>query len=188
MHAIAGGGGGGDTVRESVLKVDSGRYIPCRTGESKQRQRRAGPMLYQLSYIPTENEETNTKQQNSHCVSTWCNYAAGWTSKCEVACSTLLILRNGRDPESLCFRGGFSSVLGNMTSPPAISGRLPIAASRLDDVGFVADTYRIAWWKHNKIITDAHTLHDVTQHHFKLIPRCSRAARLGLLAPVVTHF
>ena len=39
-------------VRESSLKVDSGRKIPCRTGESNQRQRRAGPTLYQLSYIP----------------------------------------------------------------------------------------------------------------------------------------
>ena len=27
-----------DTVRESALKVDSGRKIPCRTGESKERQ------------------------------------------------------------------------------------------------------------------------------------------------------
>ena len=42
-----------DSVRESVLKVDSGRKIPCRTGESNLRRRRAGPMLYQLSYIPT---------------------------------------------------------------------------------------------------------------------------------------
>ena len=39
-------------VRESAPKVDSGRKIPCRTGESNLRQRRAGPMLYQLSYIP----------------------------------------------------------------------------------------------------------------------------------------
>ena len=42
-----------DTVRESALKVDAGRKIPCRTGESNLRRRRAGPMLYQLSYIPT---------------------------------------------------------------------------------------------------------------------------------------
>ena len=40
-----------DTVRESALKVDSGRKIPCRTGESNLPQRRAGPTLYQLSYI-----------------------------------------------------------------------------------------------------------------------------------------
>ena len=41
-----------DTVRESALKVDSGRKISCRTGESNLRQRRASPMLSQLSYIP----------------------------------------------------------------------------------------------------------------------------------------
>ena len=41
-----------DTVRESALKVDSGRKNPYRTGESNLRQRRDGPMLYQLSYIP----------------------------------------------------------------------------------------------------------------------------------------
>ena len=40
-----------DTVRESALKVDSGRKIPCRSGESNLRQRRAGPMLYHLSYV-----------------------------------------------------------------------------------------------------------------------------------------
>ena len=34
-----------DTLRESALKVDSGRKIPCRTGESNLRQRRDGPML-----------------------------------------------------------------------------------------------------------------------------------------------
>ena len=42
-----------DTERESALKVDSGRKIPCRTGESNLRQRRAGPTLCKLSYIPT---------------------------------------------------------------------------------------------------------------------------------------
>ena len=35
-----------------AVKVDSGRKIPCRTGESNLRKRRAGPTLYQLSYIP----------------------------------------------------------------------------------------------------------------------------------------
>ena len=43
-----------DTVRESALKVHSGRKIPCRTGESNQPQRRAGPTLYRQSYIPTQ--------------------------------------------------------------------------------------------------------------------------------------
>ena len=42
-----------DTVRESALKVDSERKFPCRNGESNLRQRRAGPTLCQLSYIPT---------------------------------------------------------------------------------------------------------------------------------------
>ena len=42
-----------DTVREPALRADSGRKIPCRNGESNLRQRRAGPKLNQLSYIPT---------------------------------------------------------------------------------------------------------------------------------------
>ena len=40
------------TVRESALKFDSGRKIPCRTRESHLRQRRAGPALSQLRCIP----------------------------------------------------------------------------------------------------------------------------------------
>ena len=39
------------TVKESVLKVDSGRKIHWRTGELKLGWQSAGPMLYQLSYI-----------------------------------------------------------------------------------------------------------------------------------------
>ena len=42
-----------DTVRESALKVDSEKKIPYRTGKSSLRRQRAGPTLYQLSYIPT---------------------------------------------------------------------------------------------------------------------------------------
>ena len=42
-----------DTVKESALKVDSGRKIPCRSGESNLPQQCAGPTLYQLSYIPS---------------------------------------------------------------------------------------------------------------------------------------
>ena len=42
-----------DSVRESALNFDSGRKITCRTGELNLYQRRAGPTLYQLSYIPT---------------------------------------------------------------------------------------------------------------------------------------
>ena len=51
MHATAHGSARAH-VRESALKVDSGRKIPCRTEESHLGQRRAGPTLYQLSYIP----------------------------------------------------------------------------------------------------------------------------------------
>ena len=40
-----------DAVEESSLKVDSGRKITCRIGESNQQL--ASPMLYQLNYIPT---------------------------------------------------------------------------------------------------------------------------------------
>ena len=54
MRAIARGGILRTHVRESALKVDTGRKIPCRTGESNLRERRAGPTLYQLSYIPTQ--------------------------------------------------------------------------------------------------------------------------------------
>ena len=52
MHATAHGGVR-THVRESALKVDSGRKISCRNGESNLRQRRAGSMFYQLNYIPT---------------------------------------------------------------------------------------------------------------------------------------
>ena len=47
-----------DTVRESALKVDSGRKIPCRSRESNLRRRRDGPMLYRLSFIPNANSRT----------------------------------------------------------------------------------------------------------------------------------
>ena len=47
------------TVRESARKVDSGRKIPCRTGESNLRQRRDGPTIYELRYIPIPVEFTS---------------------------------------------------------------------------------------------------------------------------------
>ena len=53
MHAIARGGVGTHLRKESALKVDPERKIPCRTGESNLCQRRAGPTLYRMSYIPT---------------------------------------------------------------------------------------------------------------------------------------
>ena len=40
-------------VRETALKIDSWRKIPCRSGESNLRQRHADPALHELSYIPT---------------------------------------------------------------------------------------------------------------------------------------
>ena len=56
VNACDYAGGCTDTVRESALKVDSGRKIPCRTRESNLSAACwcAGPMLYQLSYIPTQ--------------------------------------------------------------------------------------------------------------------------------------
>ena len=49
VHAIAHGGVR-THVRESAQKVEFGRKILCRTGESNLRQRCAGPALYHLSY------------------------------------------------------------------------------------------------------------------------------------------
>ena len=46
MHAIAHGCCR-DIVRESALNVESGRKIPCRTGELNLPQLHAGPTLYQ---------------------------------------------------------------------------------------------------------------------------------------------
>ena len=37
---------------DTELKVDFQRKIPCRSGESKLLERRAGATVYQLSYIP----------------------------------------------------------------------------------------------------------------------------------------
>ena len=39
------------TIRESVLKVDSGRKITCHTIESNLHQQSASLMLHQLAYI-----------------------------------------------------------------------------------------------------------------------------------------
>ena len=41
-----------NTERESALKVDSGRKIPCHTRESNLSQQLASLTLYQMSYIP----------------------------------------------------------------------------------------------------------------------------------------
>ena len=53
MCAVAHTGECTDAVRESALKVDSLRQIPCRSRESNLPQRRAGLMLRQLNYVPT---------------------------------------------------------------------------------------------------------------------------------------
>ena len=42
-----------DTVRESALKLDSGRKIRCRTRESNMYQSHASQTLGLLNYIPT---------------------------------------------------------------------------------------------------------------------------------------
>ena len=55
-----------DIVRESALKADSGRKIPCRTRESNLRRRRTGPMLYQLSYIPPTHTHTHMYTRYTH--------------------------------------------------------------------------------------------------------------------------
>ena len=52
-----------DTERGSALKVDSGRKILCHTGELNLRQRRAGPMIYQLGYIPIPVSKIKTHEQ-----------------------------------------------------------------------------------------------------------------------------
>ena len=51
-----------DTKRESALKVDSGKKIPCHTRESNLHQPHDSLMLYQLHYIP------------SHCFDSMCLY------------------------------------------------------------------------------------------------------------------
>ena len=51
MHASAQ-----DNIRESKLKINSGREIPCCTRELNLNWQCAGPMLYQLSYIPIQND------------------------------------------------------------------------------------------------------------------------------------
>ena len=67
MHAICTQGYT-VTVRESAPKVDSGRKIPCRTGDSNLRRRRAGPMLYyQLSFIHTRDVYGNTEPHEYSC-------------------------------------------------------------------------------------------------------------------------
>ena len=60
-----------DTVGESALKVDSRRKISCRTWESDLRQRRAGPMLYQLNYIPIHTPSASSGQKLFYALTHW---------------------------------------------------------------------------------------------------------------------
>ena len=53
-----------DTIRESALKVDSGRKNPCRIRESNLCQWHASLMLYQLSYIPTPTQAVGSDHKN----------------------------------------------------------------------------------------------------------------------------
>ena len=60
------------TLRECALKVDFGRKIPCCTRESNLCRRHAGPMLYQLSYIPPPPPLWPGKKKFSSCrISRW---------------------------------------------------------------------------------------------------------------------
>ena len=66
MHAIAHGGVQ-THIRESALKVDSGRKIPCRTGESNLHQQHDSLMLSnQLGYTPTCDTPVTLKQSQDH--------------------------------------------------------------------------------------------------------------------------
>ena len=70
-----------DTVRESALKVDLGRKIPCRTGESNWRRQRAGPMLYRLSCIPTCQPQVTSPCSNgavTQCCLAYSAHAVTW--------------------------------------------------------------------------------------------------------------
>ena len=49
-----------NTVKESALKVDSGRKIPCRTRESNLRRRRADPMLRPTELHPISYRDTTS--------------------------------------------------------------------------------------------------------------------------------
>ena len=66
MHATAHGGVW-THIRQSALKVDSGRKITWHTKESNLRQQHAGTTLHQQSYIPTPWESPHVP----HCLCSW---------------------------------------------------------------------------------------------------------------------
>ena len=74
-----------DTVEESALKVDSGRKIPCGTGESNRRRQRAGPMLYQLSYIVRSWQQQQQQQQQQTAETVQAKVATGAAPMSETA-------------------------------------------------------------------------------------------------------
>ena len=84
MHAITHEGCT-DTVRDSAPKVDSGRKIPCRTGESNLPQRRAGSTLYRLSYISIPQCASVVYVTTTYCVSEHSFLNGAPTSQCVVS-------------------------------------------------------------------------------------------------------
>ena len=104
-----------DTGRECALKADSGRKILCRTGESNLRQQRAGPTLYQLSYIPTASSLSCLAQQMwvfSLCLICFCFLFGRFFLTFSFA---LTVPRVKNRPKStvLLLRSGFTSVFLN---------------------------------------------------------------------------
>ena len=70
-----------DTVRESALKVDSRRKIPCLTGMSNLCRRRAGSVLCQLSYI-SDPEASARGSVSLHTVPEVVSYYVQYKNKC----------------------------------------------------------------------------------------------------------
>ena len=73
MLVIATHGGCAKTVRESALKADSGRSIPCRTGDSNPRQYCVwifDPTLPPLSYPAQRKEGRFLKNKKNNAQST----------------------------------------------------------------------------------------------------------------------
>ena len=67
-HATAHGD---DNVRQSALKVDSGRKIPCHHQEAELHQQHAGPGVQPTELRPHpehSNKKTATHLQNDQCI------------------------------------------------------------------------------------------------------------------------
>ena len=108
-----------DTVRESALKADSGRKIPCRTGESNPHQRCVGPMLYQLSYKPTpfiylfSKQTASKKYVNSVCRKWECEYAPRLCYKADgrlwIVCCTELYGNGDTNTDAVLIGAAYNS-------------------------------------------------------------------------------